>query len=84
MLVPQAEVEAEKIMSEEHVLEAMPSQKKIQQRRGRPRKIKEVGGGEHIPTKLRAHPTAEGFIMYVTRLEPVGTISRGSGSRKLP
>jgi hypothetical protein len=80
MSVPQAEVEVEKISSEGHMLEAMPSQKQTPRRRGRPRKNKEVGGS-HILTELSAHPTAEEFIMHATWLEPVGTTSRGSGSR---
>jgi hypothetical protein len=67
-------------MSEGHMLEAMPSQKKTPRRRGRPRKNKEVGGGGHILTELSAHPPTEEFIMHATWLEPVGTTSRGSRS----
>jgi hypothetical protein len=81
MLAPQVEVEVEKITPEEHMLEAMPSQKQPPQRRGRPIKNTKVGGGEHIPTVLSAHPAAEEFMMYATRSEPVETTIRGSGSR---
>jgi hypothetical protein len=60
----------------------MPSQEKTPRRRGRPRKNKEKGGEDHLPTELSAHPTAEEFTMHTTWLEPVGTTSRGSGRRK--
>jgi hypothetical protein len=63
------------------MLEVIPSQNKTPRRRGRPRKNTEVGGGEHIPTELGAHLSAEEFMMHVTQSEPVGTTSRGSGSR---
>jgi hypothetical protein len=78
MSTPQAEVEVEKITSEGHMLEAIPSQKKTPWRRGRPKNNKEVGG-IHILTELSAHSAAEEFIMHSTRLEPIRTTSRGSG-----
>jgi hypothetical protein len=80
MSAPQVEVEAKKIMLEEHMLEVIPSQNKTLRRRGRPWKNTKVGGGEHIPTELGAHPVAQKFMMHATRLEPVGNTNRGSGS----
>jgi hypothetical protein len=69
----------EKILSEGHRLEAMPSQNMTLWRRGRPRKNKEVGGS-HILTELSAYPTTEEFRMHATWLEPIRTASRGSRS----
>jgi hypothetical protein len=62
------------------MLEAPSLQKQIPQRRGRPRKNKEVGETQ-VPNKLRVRSKAEELLMRTIRLEPVEGESRGSGRR---
>jgi hypothetical protein len=66
-------------MPEGCMLGVVPSQEKTPWRRGRPRKNKEKGGEDCLPTELSAHSAAEEFTMHTTWPEPVGTTSRGSG-----
>jgi hypothetical protein len=66
MSVSQEEVGVEKDMSEGNMLEVIPSENQTLQRRGRPRKNKEIGGEGHLPIELSAHSAAEEFTMHTT------------------
>jgi hypothetical protein len=80
MISHHAEPGVEGPAQEGNILEALSPQQQIPQRRGRPKKNKEVGE-TRIPDEPRRRSVAEKLLMRIVRLEPVEGTSRESGRR---
>jgi hypothetical protein len=76
-----AEAEAGRVAEEGKTLEALSPQQSIPQRRGRPRKNKEVGETQ-VPSEPRTKSVAEELLMHAIRLEPVEGTSQESWGRR--
>jgi hypothetical protein len=79
MVSPYGEAKVEEVTLGGRMLEAMPPQQQIPQRRGRPRKNKEACENQ-ILIESCARSVAEALLMHDIRLEPIENTSRGSGS----
>jgi hypothetical protein len=76
-----AEAETGRVAEEGKTLEALSPQQSIPQRRGRPRKNKEVGETQ-VPSEPRAKSVTEELLMRAIQLEPVEGPSRESWGRR--